>query len=156
MIYSYKNEKKDLEKKLNVSDIDYLISDFVKPISYHYVDFNSWLNKILIESKEFKKYYYRDILIVLDEKDKNIVGILILKKSDEENKLCTIFVKEDYRNKGLGHLLFFIADEILGSDISLSVKFENLKYIKSNLSIFNYKELYKKDDELFFHKGLIK
>lgn len=152
MIYSYKNEKEEIQRKLNLVDVDTLISKFLTPVSFNYVNFNIWLNKVLIESKEINKDYYRDILLVLDKQEKNITGILILKKSEEENKLCTIFVSEEYRNKGLGYLLFFIADEVLGSNISLSVNSNNLKYIKNNLSIFNYKELYKKDKELFFRK----
>lgn len=77
---------------------------------------------------------------------------MILKKTNTENKLCTLFVKEEYRCKGIGNLFFSIADEILENNIKLSVNYENLHFIENLLVKFNYKRLGQINNELFFFK----
>lgn len=49
----------------------------------------------------------RNILFVRDMWDRDkIVAVSCLKDSDNEKKICTLYVAEEYRNVGLGNMLF--------------------------------------------------
>ena len=47
----------------------------------------------------------RDIIFIKNEKDE-IIALSCLKKDDEEKKICTLFVSDEYRKQGLGSILF--------------------------------------------------
>ena len=47
----------------------------------------------------------RNIIFVKNE-DGKIIALSCLKKNDEEKKICTLFVSDEYRKQGLGSLLF--------------------------------------------------
>lgn len=47
---------------------------------------------------------YRNIFFIKNEEDK-IIALSCLKKDDEEKKICTLFVLDEYRKQGLGSLL---------------------------------------------------
>ena len=49
----------------------------------------------------------RDILFIRNPKNKNeIIAFSCLKKTETEKKICNIYVSEEFRNKGLGTILF--------------------------------------------------
>lgn len=47
----------------------------------------------------------RNIIFIKNE-DGKIIALSCLKKDDEEKKICTLFVSDEYRKLGLGSLLF--------------------------------------------------
>lgn len=47
----------------------------------------------------------RNIIFVKNEEGK-IIALSCLKKDEEEKKICTLFVSDEYRKQGLGSLLF--------------------------------------------------
>ena len=47
----------------------------------------------------------RNIIFIKNEEGK-IIALSCLKKDDEEKKICTLFVSDEYRKLGLGSLLF--------------------------------------------------
>lgn len=47
----------------------------------------------------------RNIIFIKNEKDE-IIALSCLKKDDEEKKICTLFVSDEYRKQGLGSILF--------------------------------------------------
>ena len=47
----------------------------------------------------------RNIIFIKNEEGK-IIALSCLKKDDEEKKICTLFVSDEYRKQGLGSLLF--------------------------------------------------
>ena len=68
-----------------------------------------------IDYKDFKKWYLtkqipgilkneRDILFIKNS-NKEIIGISCLKKTNNEKKICNLFVKEEYRYQGIGTIL---------------------------------------------------
>lgn len=151
MIYSYRNDNLKIKEILGVTDVDKEIAELLKPVSLSYDKFNIWLNKVFNEVKNIdENISYRDI--ILNIQDKQIIGAMILKKTVKENKLCTVFINDTHRGKGFGKLFFFIADEILGGNIKLSVDINNLKFIYKLLVDFKYVKTGKINNELFFLK----
>ena len=47
----------------------------------------------------------RNIIFIKNEEEK-IIALSCLKKDEEEKKICTLFVSDEYRKQGLGSLLF--------------------------------------------------
>ncbi len=47
----------------------------------------------------------RNIIFIKNEEGK-IIALSCLKKAEEEKKICTLFVSDEYRKQGLGSLLF--------------------------------------------------
>ena len=72
----------------------------------YYPEIEKWFNKIIKEINIDNKK--REIFLVITFKDKNIklIGLLILKNTKKEKKICTIHVLEEFRNKGIGKKLF--------------------------------------------------
>lgn len=70
---------------------------------------------------------------VVEKRGTSVVGIMIVKHTSQEKKLCTLRVRPSFESKGLGVRLFENAFEILGTDrpvLSVSesskAKFTNL------------------------------
>ena len=57
---------------------------------------------------------YRNILFARNDEGR-IVAMSCLKKDDDEKKICTLFIEPEYRNHGLGSLLFEEAMKYLGT-----------------------------------------
>lgn len=54
--------------------------------------------------------------IFIEQRNTSIAGILILKHTHEEKKLCTLRVRPEYESLGLGVRLFETAFEVLGTE----------------------------------------
>ena len=57
---------------------------------------------------------FRDILFIKNENSK-IIGVSFLKMEDNEKKICTLYVCEEYRKKGVGTMLLEESFNILGT-----------------------------------------
>lgn len=57
----------------------------------------------------------RDILFVQND-ESEIIAIACLKNEDDEKKICTLYVKEEYRNKGIGTALIEKSMDYLQTD----------------------------------------
>lgn len=57
---------------------------------------------------------FRDILFIKNENSK-IIGVSFLKMEDNERKICTLYVCEEYRKKGVGTMLLEESFNILGT-----------------------------------------
>lgn len=57
---------------------------------------------------------FRDILFIKNENSK-IIGVSFLKMEDNEKKICTLYVCEEYRKKGVGSMLLEESFNILGT-----------------------------------------
>ena len=91
---------------------DYLTNEkvFLELVNKIY-EITSFLNK---SYPNYEKWFYekqvkgclngeRNIIFITN--DDEIIGIISVKKANEEKKICTLFVKEEYRNKGIGSML---------------------------------------------------
>lgn len=54
--------------------------------------------------------------IFIEQRNTSIAGILILKHTSEEKKLCTLRVRPEYESLGLGVRLFETAFDVLGTE----------------------------------------
>lgn len=133
----------------------YKIYNLTSSISEYYQDYENWYwTKQIprINSEE------RNILFIRNpDNKKEIIAITCLKKDESERKICTLYVKDEYRNKGLGSLiieesfkwletnkpLITIPEYKLNEFIPIIEKYHwNLTEIINGLYHPNYKELF--------------
>ena len=99
------------------------IQNFLNDLQCDYPHFEDWLSKIFGQIKKNK----RAIVLALDNKTNVILGITILKTTEEEKKICTIRVDNQYRSKGIGKNLIETSLNILGTKYPL-VTVSELRY----------------------------
>lgn len=92
-----------------------LLSKFMDAISSDaeflrgsYPNFDRW-----IVQKVIPGIFDGNRTVMLEERSGAIVGLLILKHTSDERKICTLRVKPEYENRGLGVKLFEKSFEIL-------------------------------------------
>ena len=81
-----------------------------------YPNINIWYKKIIAEINNYPKN--REMFICLSN-EKNLLsisGLMILKKTDDEKKICTLRVKENYQRKGIGSELIQKAFDFLETE----------------------------------------
>lgn len=94
-----------LEEVLNVVSQD---AEFLRS---SYPHFDDWFARKVIPG-----IYKGERTLLIEERDSTAVGLLILKHTATEKKLCTLRVRPQYESKGLGVRLFQVAFEILGTE----------------------------------------
>ncbi|MBQ8891993.1 MAG: hypothetical protein IJ068_03920 [Bacilli bacterium] len=86
----------------------YLLTDYNK---LQYPDYYKW-------------YYQKNLPRIIDGKGEvifyldgfQIVGLSMLKKSDDESKICTLLINEEYRKKGYSKLILEDSFKFLGTE----------------------------------------
>lgn len=91
---------KDYIGKDNFDSIVKYIYDITKDSLDIYKDYHDWYYEKMINGINTPK---RNILLAINNGD--IVGIIFLKKDIDEKKVCTIYVKKDFRKLGIGSIL---------------------------------------------------
>jgi GNAT superfamily N-acetyltransferase len=76
-----------------------------------YPRFDEWF-----ASKVIPGIYTGERTLLIEERDSTVAGLLILKHTTTEKKLCTLRVRPHYESKGLGVRLFETAFELLGTE----------------------------------------
>lgn len=77
-----------------------------------YPQFYDWFNnKVITEVQSSKRR-----VILASTRLNDFAGVLILKNTTAEKKICTLYVSQEIRNKKLGSLFFDIAFEKLETD----------------------------------------
>lgn len=98
------NEFMSLAKRI------YLITDFV---CEYYPKHKEWYFTKQLPSINDEK---RNVLFVRSPEDYNeIIAMACLKKEPQEQKICTLYVAEDYRGQGIGKTLVETSMEWLGT-----------------------------------------
>lgn len=87
------------------------ILDVFKTMEIKYPNFDDWFGKIFVEV--LMEDVRREIVLAMD--GNKIAGILILKDTDGEKKICNIVVLPEYRKQGVATELFELAFEYLGT-----------------------------------------
>lgn len=110
-----------------------LLKTLFGKVGESYPNFNSWLEqKVLPDLKSGN----RDLIISSIKGE--IAGFVLIK--DSEKKVCTIFVKSEYRNKGIADKLLSIAKEKLGTNYpKLTVGKKNYPMFKKLFDKHNFK-----------------
>lgn len=113
---------KYLSQNIN-NEIILKIYDTTKFLEKQYPNYNYWFEKIKNEIDGTN----REVIYV--EIESEIIGLIILKNTKEEKKICTLFVKEKYRNKGIGNILLGKGFDFLQTSIPLITIPENKVYL---------------------------
>lgn len=122
------------ESHVNVPSIERTILSVIRESQGWYPGIFDWFSQIFIPGL---KNGSRDILVYTVNNDS--AGVALLKNQIEEKKICTFFVKNQYRNNGIGKSLFGKCLKILGTNKPMiTVPGERL-YQFSN--IFKYYDL---------------
>lgn len=82
--------------------IDFITKDYEHLLEWYWSKSVPWIFKNQME-----------FFIALDEN--SIVGVTIVKKENKERKICTLFVKPEYSNQGIGSTLLQSAFDYLGT-----------------------------------------
>lgn len=88
------------------------IFNFLIYLVIEYPSFIDWYKKLFTINGNLENE--REILIC--ERNNEIAGIAILKKTKEEQKICTLRVKDKYQRNGIGKLLMEYSFEWLEND----------------------------------------
>lgn len=104
-------EKLSLYNRSNLSKAVYSLYDLTKENEIHYPGYTSWwyqkaVPRIFDSSGE--------IIFTLDKF--SVSGLMILKKGEDENKLCQVFVHPEYRKQGICMNLLEEAFNFLGTE----------------------------------------
>ena len=88
------------------------LRSFLSDLGNEYPFFLAWLDKVFYELSVSD----RRIIILSKESDgfESILGVAILKNTQEERKICTLRVAEEYRRQGVGTALLEKSIKILG------------------------------------------
>ena len=130
-----------ISSNLNEKIIDE-IYELTKEIRNTYSDYKEWFY-----NKQTKEENRKTIYLKTDE----IIGVVNLKK--EENKLCTIYLKEEYRNKGISNILLEEAFKYLDTTKPyLTCNKNNLKYLNNIIKKYNWKKTGIINSEIEFNK----
>lgn len=126
-----------------ISHIKEQIKCFLADLPYPNID--AWFNKVINEINNHPDN--REIFICLsnDGESPSILGLVILKKTHCEKKICTLKVDERYQRKGIGSAFILKAFDFLETDKPLITVPE--EYEKTFFRILN-KFGFKKTDEI--------
>lgn len=105
---------------------------FLKKLTREYPGFSNWYERLFAENNELR--HEREI-IICENLDK-IVGVSILKRTEEEQKICTLRVAKDYQHQGIGKTLMEMSFEWLDNDKPL-ITLHKSKLVQFD-SLFNY------------------
>jgi ribosomal protein S18 acetylase RimI-like enzyme len=99
-------------------DILYLTSS----VGDTYPQYSTWFKEKFLPDLKNKKRMY----IIAQDKDKKLVGCVLIKNTEEEKKISTLFVHPDYRKKGLGGKLMEQTLSELGEHPLITVSDRNI------------------------------
>lgn len=88
------------------------ISHFLSELAWEYPNFYTWYEKLFQEDKTLQEE--REILLCLA--GNVIAGVAILKRTAEEQKICTLRVGEVFQHQGIGKKLMELSLEWLEND----------------------------------------
>lgn len=100
-------------KNIDKSKLDKLYK-VTKKLEKDYPNHKDWFYNKFVKELDGKK---REIIYY--EKDSIICGVIFLKNTKEEKKICTVYVNEAFRNQGIGKKLLLEAIEFLGTTTPL-------------------------------------
>lgn len=114
-----------------------------QPIEQIYPKYNRWLNEKFFPNIQNGS---RKMVLATDKSGK-LAGVALLKDTEEEKKICCLFIREDSQRRGLGKKLMHKSLEILNTDKPLMTVSDKV-YPQFNrlLDFHQFKLSYKKQD----------
>ena len=132
---------KDYLDKAEFKKLVTTIFNTTKFISDDYPNYKNWFYNKQIPGIALGE---RDILFIRNpEKLKEIIGIVALKNTLEEQKICTLYVKGKYRKMGIGTILIEEAMKYLNTPTPIiEIPAYKLVMFKSFIKRYNWKLSY--------------
>lgn len=125
---------KQSEVEANIYYIQILM--FLKRLKREYPEFNDWYKQLYINNMNLKKN--REILIC--KVNDSIAGVSILKSDENEKKICTFRVKEEFQGNGIGKKLMEKSFEYLNTDKPLiTIHKSKQRQFQQMFEYFNFK-----------------
>ena len=110
------------------------ILNLTKPINDTYPQYTKWFMKKFIPGLKKKERMY----IVAQDNDNTLAGCVLIKNTQEEKKICTIFVDPKFRRRGLGKKLMSQALTELGEHPLITVSSRNLPSLSPLLKQYGF------------------
>lgn len=117
--YIYENANKDPYK-------------YTEELEQLYPDFENWF-MTKVRPGLHAEVPERELILLMDPDGGAVAGFAILKKTDEESKICTFRISEGWRNDGAGQKLMKACLEYLGTDKPLITVSEKCKSSFDNI-----------------------
>ena len=120
-----------------------------EPVGLVYDDYGDWFKKTFVPGL---KKGERGYVVAKDDKG-GVVGCALLKDTPEEKKICTFFVRSDWRGRGIGTEMMTHCLQILGPHPLLTVSQKNIAQFKPLLQRFGFELSSKKrvKDRIEYH-----
>lgn len=122
----------EVELKKKIENIYSLLSN----LDEMYPEFKDWFdNKVVLQLNGIK----REIITIENELTNEIMGLVILKNTEYEKKICTLKVFEEHQNKGFGRILINKAIQFLGTTSPMiTIPVERKKEFESLINEFEF------------------
>ena len=98
--------QKELKNIKNNDNAELMIAGLKEDFINYYPGIVEWFNKIIKEIDEDNQKRELFLAIVINEDNIELAGVLILKKTKFEKKICTIRVDKKFQKMGIGTKLF--------------------------------------------------
>ena len=120
-----------------------------QPVGEVYDDYATWYKKTFIDGLKKGERGY----IVAKEDKGQVVGCALLKNTPNEKKICTLFVRSDWRGRGVGTELMKSCIKVLGPKPLLTVSQQNIGKFRPLLQRFGFELSAKKriNDRIEYH-----
>ncbi|MBP5534173.1 MAG: GNAT family N-acetyltransferase [Alphaproteobacteria bacterium] len=105
------------------------ILDLTKPINYTYPEYTKWFMQKFIPGLQKKERMY----IIAQDENNTLAGYVLIKNTEEEKKICTLFVNPKFRRQGLGKQLIEQTLKELGKHPLITVSSRNLSQLSGLL-----------------------
>ena len=137
------------------------VQGFLRDLAYPNIDI--WYNKVIKEINDNSKN--REMFICLSNEDDSlyISGLMILKNTCDEKKICTLRVKDNYQNRGIGSRFIQDAFNFLGTEKPLiTVPEESVGVFSKIFNKYGFEkkdeiqDLYRKDKVEYIYNGIFK
>ena len=142
------------------SQVEFFLRDLRKSA---YPNINIWYKKIISEINNCHKSIEMFICFSNEKNLLSISGLMILKKTDDEKKICTLRVKENYQRKGIGSELIQKAFDFLETEKPLiTVPKKSVEVFSRIFNSYGFekndeiKNLYRKGNVEHIYNGLFK
>ncbi|RTE08237.1 GNAT family N-acetyltransferase [Paenibacillus whitsoniae] len=139
--------------------------NYLRDLSESYPDFENWFyNKVIPEVGSKKGE--REIIVVVSKIEGHpqviLTGIAILKNKEQEKKICTFRIHEDYRDSGIGSELFEKCFEYLGTRKPIiTISSDRKEMFENHIKKFDFfetevlKDYYKDNTIEYVYNGLL-
>ena len=126
-----------------------------QPIRQFYPNYEDWFKNTFISGLKRKKRLY----ILAQTETGILAGCILIKNTADEKKICTLFVKPEFRKQGIATALIRETIQLLGEYPLITVSQENMKQVFPLLTRLGFRlsttrqDLYRPGSTEYFFNG---